>query len=200
MAEITVSIVPTPMEALAELVSQGHHRDPAEVNASLVAAWPLLHAPHRYHEAGVLVALFRHAGFVTDGPDKPATDLTVYRGEPDGSAEAGMAWTTDRATAIGYMRRYAAAGPAVTWQAVASPESVLARFSAEDEVVVQPVLLANVIRIAEFPAFVLGGLAFLPRRRPRCSKPFVRTGPDGPEEPRSCDPGPRPPAIREKQA
>ena len=155
----TVSVMIAPAEALAELVSRGPAGEPGDVNAVLASTWPLLHAPHRYYDAAVLVALFRRAGYVSDGPTWTAGDLTVYRGELDGSAEMGMAWTTDRATAIGYMQRYASAGPTVTWRATAGPESVLARFSAEDEVVVQPELLVNVMRIAELPHFVLGRLA-----------------------------------------
>jgi hypothetical protein len=82
---------PTPTEALAELVATGRSRPPAELRVLLAEIWPELHAPLRNYGSAVLVALFRRARFVSDGPPRPDGDLLVYRGEPVDPASPGIA-------------------------------------------------------------------------------------------------------------
>lgn len=134
----------TPDEILADLVKVGMGLDPHEVNAALREVWPQMHGPlHRYDQA-TLLGLFRHAGYVSDGPAFPGTDLAVYRGEPVASGQQGISWTSDLQVADKYAKGYSTSGHAQVLQAVAPVASVVARFTYEDEVVVEPGLLAGV--------------------------------------------------------
>jgi hypothetical protein len=144
---------PTPTEALAELVATERSRPAAGIRVLLAEIWPELHAPLRNYDSAVLVALFRRAGFVSDGPPQPGGDLLVYRGEPADPASPGIAWSTDEAIATDYARRYSTAGQTRVLQATAPPMAVLARFAAEDEVVVQPDLLTDIVNLGGFPHF-----------------------------------------------
>lgn len=72
----------TPAEALAELVDAGPSLPPETVRAVLAEIWPGLHAPLRQYGTAVLIAMFRHAGYVTDGTAMPDDGLVIYRGEP----------------------------------------------------------------------------------------------------------------------
>jgi hypothetical protein len=121
--------------------------------------WPHLHAPLRQHGTAALVAMFRHAGCVTDGTPMAHADLVVCRGEPADLAGPGIAWSANLHVAAGYARGYSTAGPTRVLQATAPPLAILARFTSEDEVVVQPDLLADVKNIAGFPHFTLPNLA-----------------------------------------
>jgi hypothetical protein len=143
----------TPAKAMAELMTSGLSLEPPAVSAALAHAWPLLYGPLRYYETERLIALFRHAGYVTDGPARPDSDLTVYRGELAGSANTGISWTTDQAVATKFARNYTTAGQTHVLQATATPESVLARFILEDEVVIEPDLLVAVTSLGCFPHF-----------------------------------------------
>ncbi len=138
---------PTPTEALAELVATERSRPPAELRVVLAEIWPELHAPLRNYESAALVALFRRAGFVSDGPPQPGGDLLVYRGEPADPASPGIAWSTDEAVATDYARRYSTAGQTRLLQATAPPMAVLARFAAEPRPPV-PELIAAVLAAA----------------------------------------------------
>jgi hypothetical protein len=126
---------------LADLVSGGLRLDPAELNVILQSLWPQLHGPLHHHDQATLVALFKHAGYVSDGLRYPTTDLTIYRGEPVDSTQQGISWTTDDQVADTYAKGYSTTGHARVLQATAPVASVLAWFTYEDEVVVQPELL-----------------------------------------------------------
>lgn len=71
----------TPSETLADLVSGGLQLDPQELNAMLRDSWPLIHGPLYRYDTATLLALFRRAGYVSDGVAHPSAELTVYRGE-----------------------------------------------------------------------------------------------------------------------
>jgi hypothetical protein len=72
----------TPVDALAEPVGAAPSLLPEKVRAVLAEFWPNLHAPLRHHHSSAtVVALFRRAGYVTDGATMPDTDLVIYRGE-----------------------------------------------------------------------------------------------------------------------
>lgn len=86
----------TPDETLKGLLSSGSQLPPSELNVRLTLLWPLLHGPQRNQDATALVALFRHAGYVSDGLPFPNGDLTVYRGELVSSRKPGISWTTSR--------------------------------------------------------------------------------------------------------
>jgi len=144
---------PTPEQAFADLMATGPSRPPGELRVLLAQIWPELHAPLRMFGSAVLMALFRRAGFVSDGPPQPGGDLLVYRGELADPANPGIAWSTDEAVATDYARRYSTAGQTRVLQATAPPMAVLARFAAEDEVVVQPDLLIDIVNLGGFPHF-----------------------------------------------
>jgi hypothetical protein len=90
---------------------------------------------------------FRHVGFASlSGRPLPARSLVVYRGatEPD---RLGMAWTTDRAIAVGHVRRDTGTDNVKRlWRAIVPPEGVLARLDLwpEREVIVDPSYLRDV--------------------------------------------------------
>ena len=138
---------------MADLMTHGLSRQQADVNTALRQTWPELHGPRRHWDTARLVALFRHAGYVSDGPLRPHAGLMVYRGELAGSPDPGISWSTDKAVAVKFAQGWASAGLTVVWQAVAPPDSVLARFGLEDEVVVQPDLLADVASLGGFEHF-----------------------------------------------
>jgi hypothetical protein len=145
----------TPDETLKELLSSGSQLPPSELNARLRLLWPLLHGPQRNHDATALVALLRHAGYVSDGLPFPNGDLTVYRGELVSSREPGISWTTDAEVAKQYARGYATAGNTRVLQATAQSAAILARFNQEAEVVVAPELLSSLENLGGFPHFKL---------------------------------------------
>jgi hypothetical protein len=149
----------TPEQALAELLETGSQQSAPEVNAILRSVWPDLRAPQRSHRGADLVALFRRAGYVSDGIPQPDTEITVYRGELVNTQEAGISWTANLETAKRYAQGYATAGHAQVVQAIASPAAVLARFAPDAEVVVIPVLLRSVEIVGYIPHFTLPRLA-----------------------------------------
>ncbi len=106
------------------------------------------------HDQAALLALFRRAGYVSDGVAYPSAELTVYRGEPE-SGQRGISWTTDFQVADTYAKGYSTGGNAQVLQATAPVASVLARFAFEDEVVVQPELLTDVKALGYRPHFKL---------------------------------------------
>jgi hypothetical protein len=96
--------------------------------------------------------LFKAAGFVTDGPARPAEPITIYRGA-DYTRVRQLAWTTDLDTAAWFAwiiceRREQwgtdlAAEPwfaPAVWEATVEPRHVLAMFNErlEHEIVVSP--------------------------------------------------------------
>jgi hypothetical protein len=151
-------------EELAELLTDGTRLQPSELNARLRNLWPLLHAPQRTHDTTALVAMFRRAGYVSDGLPVPIGEMTVYRGELVSSREAGIAWTADVEVVTQYARGYATTGNTRVWQAAAPPAAVLARFKQEAEVVVAPDLLGDFKNLGGFahfkPSFLLGWTGF----------------------------------------
>jgi hypothetical protein len=140
----------TPIETLANLVSRGLQLDPRELNSSLQAVWPLVHGPLFQHDKATLVALFKRAGYVSDGAAYPTDGLTVYRREPIENEQLGISWTTDLQVARTYAQRYSSIGDVQVLQATAPVPSILARFTFEDEVVVEPALLTDVVRLPRF--------------------------------------------------
>ena len=144
-----------PQEALVELLHSGSQLPPSELNATLRTIWPQLRAPQRSHDGAALVALFRRAGYVSDGIPQPNTELTVYRGELVNSHESGISWTTDAQVATQYARGYSTVGNTQVVQAVAPPVAVLARFSQEAEAVVDPSLLKEHKKLGYIPHCVL---------------------------------------------
>lgn len=143
----------TPDEELTQLLATGTGMPPTVVNERLLRAWPLLHGPLSRYERAHLVALFRHAGYVTDDTAFPHGALTIYRGEPATAEELGISWTRDREVAIKYARDYATMGATRVLQASALPGSVMACFAFEAEVVVDPDLLEGVTVFGSFPHF-----------------------------------------------
>ena len=65
----------TPAETMAELITSGLALEPPAVNAALADAWSLLHGPQRYWPTERLVAVFRHADSVMDGPPLPDSGM-----------------------------------------------------------------------------------------------------------------------------
>jgi hypothetical protein len=148
----------TPAEVLTEYLCARPSLPADEVRVVLAEIWPRLHAPLRHHDTSDLVALFRRVGYVTDDAPAPPTDLVIYRGEPADLGDPGVAWSADQTVAVDYARRYSTLGPAHVLRATAPPTAVLARFVDENEVVVQPDLLKDVINIGGFPHFALPNL------------------------------------------
>jgi hypothetical protein len=101
------------------------------------------------------VELFKRAGYVTDGVPVPAASLTVYRGEPVSAQSMGISWTTDQQIAMTYAQGYSTASAVRVVQATAPPGCVLARFTYEDEVVVEPGLVTDVAVQGYLPHFKL---------------------------------------------
>jgi hypothetical protein len=114
-----------------------------------------LHGPLYRHGSASVLALFRRAGYISDGVARPVASLTVYRGEPTDNGQPGIAWTTDREVAVKYARDYSTIGDVQVRQATVPPGSVLARFTFESEVVVDPALLADTRVIGRMPHFKL---------------------------------------------
>jgi hypothetical protein len=138
---------------MADLVKGGLELDPQELNGILQAVWPLMHGPLYQHDTATLLALFRRAGYVSDGVACPTTDLTVYRGEPVASGQRGISWTTDFHVARTYAQGYSTIGNVRVFQATAPMASVLARFTYQDEMVVEPELLTDVDVLGYIPHF-----------------------------------------------
>ncbi len=113
----------TPAEMLAELVDAAPSMSPDKLRADLAHVWPSLHAPLRFHGTAALVAMFKQAGYVSDGPPMPEADLVIYRGEPANLASPGIAWSAGHATATDYARRYSTAGSTRVLRAIASPKA-----------------------------------------------------------------------------
>jgi hypothetical protein len=145
----------TPSETLDDLVDSGLQFPPEELNVILRTVWPLLHGPLYRHDVATLLALFRRAGYVSDGLPYPDGDLIVYRGEPTSTEHLGISWTTDRQVAVTYVQGYSTIGAVRVVQAAAPVESVLARFNFEDEIVVEPELLKDVEVLGYMPQFKL---------------------------------------------
>lgn len=145
----------TPAETLDDLVRRGSELGQRELNGVLKAAWPLMHGPLFHHDTATLLALFKRAGYVSDGAPYPTHDLTVYRGEPVASGQPGISWTTDFQAARTYAQGYSTIGNVRVLQATAPVTSVLAWFTFEDEVVVDPDLLEDFAVKGYMPQFKL---------------------------------------------
>lgn len=145
----------TPSETLADLVSGGLQLDPRELNAMLRDSWPLMHGPLYRYDTAALLALFRRAGYVSDGVACPSAELTVYRGELVASEQRGISWTTDFQMADTYAKGYSTEGNAQVLHAAAPVAAVLAQFTFEGEVVVEPELLMDVEVLGYRPHFKL---------------------------------------------
>jgi hypothetical protein len=145
----------TPGEILGELSGSYLHLAPRELNSALRENWPLMHGPLYHYDSATLIALFKQAGYVCDRPALSAAELTVYRGEPVASTQPGISWTTDRDVAMTYARGYGTVGRVQVVRAIAPAGAVLARFSHEDEVVVEPALLRDVEVLGYLPQFKL---------------------------------------------
>ena len=108
----------TPSETLADLVSGGLQLDSQELNTMLRDSWPLMHGPLYRYDTATLLALFRRAGYVSDGVAYPSAELTVYRGELVASEQRGISWTTDL-----QMARYVRKGLQHRGQRASAPSS-----------------------------------------------------------------------------
>jgi hypothetical protein len=115
--------------------------------------WPLLHGPLRSVPAATIVALFRSVGFITDGPPRPESKFVVWRGAPTADAAQGVSWSATRERAAWYARGYTTEGETCLWQATCPAGTALARFTTNDEVVVDPALLVNVTVDTRYPRF-----------------------------------------------
>jgi hypothetical protein len=129
--------------------------DPQELNAMLRDTWPQMHGPLYHHNTATLLALFRRAGYVSDGVTYPSAELTVYRGELVASGQQGISWTTEFQVADTYAKGYSTEGNAQVLRAAAPVTSVLARFTFEHEVMVEPDLLKDVKVLGYRPRFKL---------------------------------------------
>jgi hypothetical protein len=129
------------------------------VNATLQAIWPYLCAPQRNHLGADLVALFQQAGYVSDGIPQPGTGLAIYRGELVSAHEPGVSWTADFQVARKYAQGYATTGDTRVIKATAPPRAILARFTHEEEVVVDPSVLTDIKELGRIPHFRLPKLA-----------------------------------------
>jgi hypothetical protein len=145
----------TPNESLAYLLNSGSQLPCHQLNATLQDIWPRLHGPLHHYEPASLVDLFKRAGYVTDGVPSPTTSLTVYRGEPMSTETTGISWTSDRQAAMRYAQGYSTISAVRVVQATAPPACVLARFTYEDEIVVEPGLLRDVEVLGYLPHFKL---------------------------------------------
>ncbi len=149
---------PTPEQDFARLLRTGSVLSAAELNASLRLIWPSLRAPQRTYPASDLVALFRRAGYVSDGLPEPAQALLVYRGELTGNADPGISWTTDPQIARRYAQGYATVGDTRVMRAAAPRDTILARFQHDAEVVLVPELLMDAECLGFIPHFQLPAL------------------------------------------
>ena len=144
---------PTPDQELARLLRAGPVLPAGELNGSLCLIWPGLRAPQQTHLAADLVALFRRAGYVSDGPPEPAQALLVYRGELAATDGPGISWTTNPQVARRYAQGYATVSDTRVMRATAPPAAILARFQHDAEVVVAPELLADAECLGIIPHF-----------------------------------------------
>ena len=152
-----------PPDARLRLLAAGWRGRPAaEVRSELAEVWPLAHAPLHHFDSADLVSMFKWAGYVSDGPPRPAAPFTVYRGELAAS-RPGMSWTSDRAVALSYARDYRTVGPTRCLRATIPPRAILALFVLHDEVVVDPAGVTKVTVVDSFaqwepPRFNVGGI------------------------------------------
>jgi len=149
-------------ERLRLLVAGWHDQAPGEVAAELAQVWPLAHAPLHYFDSADLVSMFKWSGYLTDHAPRPEATIEVHRGEL-ASSRPGMSWTADEAVARRYARDYRTVGPTRCLRAAIPPQTILARFAVEDEVVVDPGELTDVTVVGSFdqwepPRFNVGGL------------------------------------------
>lgn len=144
-----------PDQELERLLRMGSALPVAELSATLRVIWPNLRAPQRTKPGSELVALFRRAGYVSDGPPDPAEPVTVYRGELVGRSDPGISWTADLQIARRYAQGYATLGHTRVMLAIAPPAAILARFQHDAEVVVAPELLTGAACLGYIPHFRL---------------------------------------------
>src|SRR5215470_9208330 len=94
------------MRRLDDLLNSYSSLVPSELSGRLREIWPQLHGPLHHYEASAITALFRRAGFVSDGIPYPDGNLTIYRGEPACAKEPGISWSNSRNVATKYARDY----------------------------------------------------------------------------------------------
>src|SRR5438445_5826677 len=108
----------TPREELAELLNgSGLRLAPDVLNGRLQAIWAELRGGqlHEYDQAA-LIAVFRRAGYVSDGPTYPDDNLTVYRGEPATASGRGISWSRSLEVATTYARGNAIDSTTYVWR------------------------------------------------------------------------------------
>ncbi len=124
---------------------------PGNVRAAVICLWPTLVLPASAFPQDQLLALFKYLWYCTDGPERPTELMTIYVGQPtDVGQPLGLSWKTDEAVALQHALDYSFTSDAECLAAVTSRRAVLARFVAEDEVVVDPALLTDVRLNAPF--------------------------------------------------
>lgn len=122
-----------------------------EVRATICATWSHTSWPALTNRYEDLLDLFRWCWYTTDDSEElPREDLTIYRAETtdtfntDGAPDLGVLWTTDPDVATLYAVEYSVKSDAVVMVAHAPRRAVLARFTFESEVVVEPSMLTTV--------------------------------------------------------
>jgi len=119
----------------------------------LPTLWTNFRGPiHAFGKAACL-SLFKRAGFLTNGPELPTQPLTIYRGEIRRPGQHGISWTTNERVARSYARGYTTVDVTVVVSATVQPGSILATFSEESEVVVDPDSLGPIKEEGQFPYF-----------------------------------------------
>lgn len=97
-------------QSLVDLFALGEVT-PGYLQDHLLDAWTSVEFPLQYNGSGrgrwgVVPAMFRHAGFVTDGTmETPTEPITIYRGCPVFHLK-NMSWTTDLDRARWFANRY----------------------------------------------------------------------------------------------
>jgi hypothetical protein len=99
--------------------------------------------------------MLREAGYLSDeeGALPPASPLVVFRGQPAVQNPPGLSWSTNQRVAHRYGRDWSTKDVAVTLRATAPVIAVLARFSREDEVVVDSAEVINVQATVRWPHY-----------------------------------------------
>jgi hypothetical protein len=120
-----------------------------DLRALIPDTWLYVDWPERVIGADKWVRLFRVARFLSipDGPPRPDSAMTVFRGAT-AERRAGMSWTTDIRRADQFHQRHSWHAPTAIHRTVAAPDAVLALLERSGEgppeVIVDPRMLTAV--------------------------------------------------------
>lgn len=123
-----------------------------ELRRELLSQWPHFRGPIHTFGLDECLGLFRRAGFISDGAERPTNPVVIYRGQVSGHAN-GISYTMDQDEAECYARGYSTLGITVVLRATVQPDDVLGLFSSESEVVVDPSNLIGMEIVGWFPYF-----------------------------------------------